>query len=139
MFKVQGGMGIQEKDPYRVGQGPDLKGDLIAVFNVITQGANLCIALCFEEKNYLGIMGKLLKEKVPGLAAGMEDGVKEMVNIIFAKVKKLMSNEVTALQRGIPTVVIGNGLKVSYLTLNQTIIIPFETEAGSFHMEINME
>jgi len=137
--KTAGGLEIRVGTPYLKGQGPAVTVDSMAVFGVLSRGsgAMVSVAVLFSSRDYAALMEKIFQH--PPSEDVIHDGIGEFVSLIFSRVKKLMNLDGTIIRRMIPTIVFGQSLKVSYLTAGQSVIVPLETDAGNFFLELTME
>lgn len=137
-LKVQCSLDITHKDPYLRGEGVDLPKDYAAVFSVFSRGANVAVCMGFQKAVYEGIMSKMLSN-FDNAKHSLDDGLKELVNMIFSKVRGFANTDGKVLNRGVPTIICGENIKVSYLTTASPIIVPFETTVGPFQLELILE
>jgi len=137
--KTVGQLDVKVGTPYLKGQGPAVAADRAAVFGVLSRAASttVSVALLFRDPDYATLMEKIFQH--PPSESDVSDGIGELVSLIFSRVKKLMNLDGQIIRRMIPTIVFGKDLKVSYLTSGQSVIVPLETEAGTFHLELTME
>jgi CheY-specific phosphatase CheX len=106
----------------------------IATENLLTN-----FALCFEKRIFLHLMGKMLGESYSSITPELEDGAKEMMNVVFNQAKKPLAQKGLAGYRSVPQVIFGEGMRIRYLTRGKSILLPFETEMGSFWAEITTQ
>jgi chemotaxis protein CheX len=139
-LKIQCGfVTINAGKPYSKGQGPQPSSDLAAVIGLTSTAFNGSVAICFPEEVFLAIMEKMLGEKYTTITQDVEDGASELLNIIFGQAKKSLNALGYAIDRAVPTIVRGESLNVFHLTRSPTIMLPFESEVGAFHIEIVTE
>lgn len=135
-FRVQFQTEITHRDPFRRGEQPGVTRDLVAIFGVFSHAASVAVTFGFPELTYreiLKTMGVEVSER------STEDGIRELVNIIFGKVKKFMNKDGRLIQRSIPAMVLGQGLKTWYLTTGTSVIIPFSLKNSDFEVELVLE
>ena len=84
-------------------------------------------------------MSKMLGETYTAITAELQDGVAELLNIIFGQAKITLSNAGYTIQKAIPTVVRGNQITTSALSKGLFIVLPFLLPVGEFHIEIVTE
>ncbi len=113
--------------------------DIAGIIGITSEGFTGSIALCFPAKTFLNVMEKMLDEKFAEITKEVEDGAGELTNIIFGAAKRELNKTGYTLQKALPSVVRGPSLNVRYLTPSPTIVLPFETEVGLFHIEIATE
>jgi len=137
--KTAGGLEMRVGAPYLKGQGPEPTVDCMAVFGVLSRGTGtmVSVAMLFSNRDYAALMEKIFQH--PPSEDVIHDGIGEFVSLIFSRVKKLMNLDGTIIRRMIPTIVFGPNLKVTYLTAGQSVIVPLESDAGVFYLELTME
>lgn len=135
-FRVQYSVELTHREPYRRGEQPGVAKDLVAYFGVFSQSASVGVSFCFPEATYLALVKKM---GIGDPAGHMEDGIRELVNIIFGKVKKYMNTDGRLIQRSIPAIVLGHGVQLWYLTTGTSVIIPFDSVDGPFEIELTLE
>lgn len=118
------------------GKGPDITTDIasvIALSGPIFQGS---VAVCFPKKVFLGIMGKMFHENYAEITPVLEDGAAELLNIIFGHAKRLLNEKGFGIEQAIPSIVRGQNITVNHVGQSTVVILPFETELGTFHIEL---
>ena len=65
--------------------------------------------------------------------------ISELLNIIFEHAKRVLNDQGYGLEKAIPTVVRGDGIKTRHLSSNPTIVFQFATEHGELHVEVSIE
>ncbi len=138
-FRVQYSLELTHRDPYRRGEQLGVARDLLAVFSVFSDHANVSVCFCFPDSTYQGILRKMAADPNRDSKDAVENGIRELVNVISGKVKKFMSTDGKGIQRGIPTMVCGSGLKVWYLATDISVVIPFSLPDGDFEIELTLE
>jgi chemotaxis protein CheX len=135
-LKVQCSMPTTAGKPFLKGKGPEITTDIAAVIGLTSTAFNGSLAICFPQKIFLTMMEKMLGEKYTSITQELEDGASELLNIIFGQAKKILNERGYHIQKAIPTIVRGSDILVRHLTPSATIVLPFETEVGVFHIEI---
>ncbi len=113
--------------------------DIAGVIGITSEGFTGSISICFTEKIFLTLMSNMLGEECTEINQDMEDGAGELLNIIFGQAKTTLNQLGYSLEKAIPTIVRGRELKVKHITPYSTFILPFESQLGSFYMEIGAE
>ena len=78
----------------------------------------------------------MVGESHDNITEEVQDAAGELLNIIFGQAKTVLKGKNYVLERAIPTVLVGEKLRIRYKTKIPTIVLPFESSAGSFHIEI---
>jgi CheY-specific phosphatase CheX len=138
-FRVQYSMELTHRDPFKHGEKPGVVRDLVSVFSVLSGGASVSVAFCFPAATYQDLLSSM-GVVAPAQGDGPnEDGIRELINIIFNQVKRLTNIDGRVIQRSIPAIFYGQALKVWYLTPAEPVIIPFVSGVGEFEIELAME
>jgi len=138
---------VQANIPVKAG-APSLKkaGDvapdigITGVISLVSDQFNGSIALCFPTKVFLKIYSSMIGEETTEMSSDIEDAVGELLNIIFGQAKATLNNKHGyTIRTAIPTVLTGSKLTVHNSQTQTSILLPFESEFGTFHMEITTE
>lgn len=113
--------------------------DIAGVIGITSEGFTGSISICFTERIFLTLMSNMLGEECTEINKDMEDGAGELLNIIFGQAKTTLNQLGYSLEKALPTIVRGRELKVKHMTPYSTFILPFESNLGSFYMEIGAE
>lgn len=98
------------------------------------------INLCFKAETFLKIYEGLTGEKHTTITTEIEDAAAELLNIIFGQAKTVLNDQKGyTLERALPTVLTGEKLRLYHSSRNPAIVIPFESPAGAFHLEVVVE
>ena len=95
------------------------------------------IALCFPEKVFLYIMSQMLGEEYSEIDDDLQDGVAEMLNIIFGQAKTVLNDQGYKLEMALPNIIRGKEIQTFSVTGGTPVVVlPFTTEVGEFYIEI---
>ena len=139
VLEIQCQLKAKAGKPFLKGQGPVLEADIAAVIGLTSKAFTGSVAICFPEKIFLALMGNMLGSPVTEITKDLEDGAAELLNIIFSTAKSVLNDKGYAIARAIPTIVSGQALSVRHLTTETTVVLPFETDYGVFHVEVAVE
>lgn len=135
-LKIQCSFAATAGKPFIKGKGPDIKTDIAGVIGLTSAAFNGSVAICFPQIVFLTMMERMLGEKYTAITKELEDGASELLNIIFGQAKKVLNEKGYAIEKAIPTIVRGSGIAVRHMTPSPTIVLPFETDVGIFHIEV---
>lgn len=138
-INIQYSMPVRAGNPYLKGAGAELTKDCCALFGVLGDSASALVSVCFPTPVLLQLMGNLFGEKYETVTPEVEDGLMELVNVVFGQVKKKVNEKGMLVNRVIPSVVVGSAMRFKYLTSGKSVIVPFEMSLGTFHLEITLE
>ncbi|NJM10479.1 MAG: hypothetical protein HC883_06445 [Bdellovibrionaceae bacterium] len=97
------------------------------------------LALCFQASTFLKIYNNMVGEDAKEISSEIQDGAGELINIIYGQAKTALNDKGYNLQMALPTVLVGDKLKIRHQGRAQTIILPFESDAGPMFIEIMIE
>lgn len=111
----------------------------VAIAGVLTLISNEftgSIVLCFSQKVFLKIYENMFGEKHDQITAEIEDAAGELLNIIYGMAKMELNPTGFNFQKAFPTVLTGEKMRIRQNSAKPAVVIPFETAAGPFHIEI---
>lgn len=95
------------------------------------------ITICFRAEVFLRIYENMVGEKHDVISAEIEDAAGELLNIVFGQAKTVLNDQKGyTLEKAIPTILVGEKLKLHHQSRIPAIVLPFESPAGAFHLEI---
>lgn len=113
---------------------------IAGVISLITDSFTGSITLCFSQKVFLKIYENMFGEVHETINKEIEDAAGELLNIIYGQAKIELNNKPGYnLKKALPTVLVGEKLSISQQGSSPTVIIPFETDFGTFHIEIETQ
>ncbi len=113
---------------------------IVGMINIVSSKVDGSIALAFNEKVFLQIYENMFAEKHESITSELQDAAAEILNIIYGTVKATVNKTTDYnLQPAIPTVFVGEKIKINQKTNDKIIILPFQSSAGAFQMEIAMQ
>lgn len=97
------------------------------------------LAVSFTEECILRIVSNMLGEEFTSINAEIKDAVGEITNMISGDARKRLQSEGLTIVAAIPTVVSGKGHFISHIINGPSIMIPFNTDTGSFVIDVCIE
>lgn len=135
-LKVQGHAGKPFiKDQNNKGAQIDIAG----VVGIVSSSFTGNIGLCFPTSTFLLSMEKMLGEPYTEITDEIADGAGELMNMIFGYAKKILNGEGFDLGRALPTVIVGENLRIKQKNSHTVIVLPFDSTIGPFQLEIGIE
>lgn len=140
-LKVQCQLECKNLEIFARGKGDKIpiSTDIAGVIGVASEKFKGSIAICFPEKVFLAAMSNMLGEEITEITKDIEDGAGELLNIIFGFAKKVLNENGHTIEKALPSIVRGNNISIKQTTTNPSIIVPFQSQAGSFFIEIGAE
>ncbi|MCX7634486.1 MAG: chemotaxis protein CheX [Syntrophales bacterium] len=111
------------------------RGDISGVIG-LTGDARGSLALSFSEASILEIVRNMLGEEINDLNGDIKDAVGELTNMISGVARKKLEASGYSIIGAIPTVVSGKNHSIRHVLGGPSIIIPFETSAGTFVVDV---
>lgn len=135
-LKVQCNTTVKQQKPYM--KSTPLEDIAIAgVIGINSQNYLGSIALCFPEKVFLRIYENMFSEKHEKMSNEVQDAAGELLNIIYGMAKTELNQKGYQFEKALPTVLAAEKLKIRQ-TAGPALIIPFEIDVGTFHIEIEL-
>ncbi len=122
------------KPALKVGPLPNVA--IAGVLSLMSNEFSGSIVLCFSQSVFLRIYENMFDEKHEQITAEIEDAAGEILNIIYGLAKIELNQKGYNFQKALPTVLAGEKMKIRQSSSTPAIVVPFETEAGAFHIEI---
>lgn len=139
-FKTQVGVEIKPLKPFLKKANEQNKEpiNLAGVINLTCSHFTGAIVIAFSEQVFLNIYEKMLDEKLDKIDDEVKDGAAELLNIIYGQAKSELNKRNFALEKAIPTVLSGSHIDVYHNPSAIVFVLPFESEAGSFNLEVSL-
>lgn len=111
-------------------------GDISGVIGLISDAFSGSVVISFPANTFLTIMSRMIGEPCPVINKEIEDGAGEIVNIIFGMAKVGLNEHGFGIKTALPSVISGAEHSVLQMTMGPRMVIPFESDAGPFSIEI---
>lgn len=112
--------------------------DIAGVISIVSDVFIGTIALCFPQQTFLKICSGMFGEEHTEISEQIEDAAAEILNMIFGNAKaELNKKNGYGIEKALPTVIRGTALQLNQTT-GTTMVLPFSSDAGSFHIEIEV-
>lgn len=112
-------------------------GDITGIIG-IAGSVKGSFALSFSESCILRIVSNMLGEDIVEVNREIADAVGEITNMVSGAARQRLEAMGVSLSAAIPTVVTGKGHTINHVLGGASIIIPFETDHGSFVADVCM-
>lgn len=113
-------------------------GDVSGIIGM-TGDATGSLALTFSEECIIYITNKMLTENHTEINKEVLDTVGELTNIISGAARKMMEKDNLKVFAGLPAIVFGRGHSVRHIVKGPSIVLPFQTEKGSFVIDVCLQ
>lgn len=98
------------------------------------------ISLCFTNNVFLNIYEAMVGEKHTQVSSEIQDAASELMNIIYGFAKTNLNSQLkTNLKPALPTLLVGEKIRIHQNSDLPIVVVPFESNAGPFHIAICTE
>lgn len=111
-------------------------GDISGVIGIVSDAFDGSVVISFPEATFLKIMSNMLGETYTEINKDIVDGAGELTNMIFGQAKIVLNEKGYGIKTAIPTVISGKNHTLSAMTKGPIVVVPFESQAGNFFVEI---
>lgn len=118
-------------------KGSQAKGDVSGIIG-FTGAARGSLAISFSKTSILKIVSNMLDENHSDINGEVRDAVGEITNMISGVARKNLESQGLNVQAAIPTIVSGENHAILHVLGGPSIVIPFQTEAGPFYVDVCM-
>lgn len=140
VLSTQANTKIKPGKPFVKKPTDNLPVEIAGVINLTNPAFTGSISLCFPAEVFLKIYENMVGEKHTSITSEIEDAAGELLNIIFGQAKTILNDKLGhSLQKALPTILSGMKMKLRHKSTSPVIILPFESAAGAFHIEIVLE
>lgn len=136
VLNVQAGVTAKQSKIYLKESGENFVGDVSGIIGIVSESFNGSVVISFPEATFLKVMSGMLGEEFTELSKDIIDGAGEITNMIFGQAKIVLNEKGYGIKTAIPSVVSGKDHSLTTLTNGPTVVVPFESTAGNFFIEI---
>ncbi len=136
VLKVQASIEAQPGKITLKQSGEPLKGDVSGVIGIVSDTFKGNVVISFPESTFLKVMSNMLGEEYTEISQDIVDGAGEITNMIFGQAKVVLNERGYGVQIALPQVITGKNHMLSNQSKGPTVIIPFNSTAGDFFVEI---
>ncbi len=117
-------------------EGEKTLGDVTGTIDLSGEEVNGSLAISFSEPAILDITEKMLGESVSDIDDTVVDVVGEITNMITGSAKRIYSEQGMEFDLTLPSTLVGNDKPLKHSVKGEPIILPFNTPAGQFYLEL---
>jgi len=123
----------------RLKEGNTSYGEVTGIIGMTSAEITGSMIVSFTEKCILKIVANMLMEEPKAkIDDEVVDAVGELTNMICGGAKAQLAKLDHKFDLATPNMVVGKGVEISYYSKAPTIVIPFDTPAGTFVVEANL-
>jgi chemotaxis protein CheX len=138
-FKVQLDLDVKSGKPFNKVASHQYPFDVAGIVGITSKTIQGSFLLVFKTEVFLKFAGKMFGETYTEIPPGLEDLVTELVNMILGSAKRVLNAQGHGIEMAIPTILRGTELKSSLPKDRKVIAVPFQSELGEFHVEIDIQ
>ncbi len=139
VFTTQVGVETKSGRPRVRTDKDDFSFEIAGVININSPHFNGSFAVCFDKDVFLKLYEQMVGESSETITKEMEDAASEILNMVYGTAKTELNQMKYELGMVIPTVLTGEKVRLSFKSLSQTLIVPFESGVGEFLFLIIIE
>lgn len=136
VLKVQAGVEVKPGQIYKKKETDTTSGDVSGIIGIVSEAFNGSVVISFPESTFLKIMSSMLGEVYTRLDKEIVDGAGELLNMIFGQAKIVLNDKGHGIKTAIPSVITGKDHSTTSMTKGPVVVVPFESLAGKFLVEI---
>ncbi len=114
-------------------------GDVTGLIGLAGEKAKGTLAITFSKALILEITKRMIGEEVTRIDNTVTDMVGEITNMVTGGAKRLLSDKGYRFDMAIPSVISGQDHVIHHKSRAPVMIVPFNTDAGDFFIEICFE
>ncbi len=119
---------------YRLEKECSIHGDVSGLITLIQDKNEGTLVISFPKATIFGMLSKMYRKPFTEIDKSVKLGVGELTNIIYGVVKANLNKDGFALKMAVPNVIIGDQHTILTCDSGPTMVVPFESEAGSFYV-----
>lgn len=135
-FKIQCQTECSPGKPFLTKDTFKSNAGIAGVISLVCPQFNGTISISFPTAVFLKIYENMIGEKHTSITNEIKDGAGEILNIIFGQTKTELVAKGYKLEKALPTVLVGENLSIHHIKQAAMIIIPFNSSAGEFYVEV---
>jgi CheY-specific phosphatase CheX len=136
-LRVTCGLEVKAGAPFLKGKVPQPDFHIAAILGITSSTFSGSITLLFPNEVFKQVVTAWLHEEIIELTKDHQDGVAELLNIIYGSAKVVWNEQGRQIQKAIPSVLTGR--PVRSVSKYPVLVVPFITRFGEFHVEICAE
>jgi len=136
VLSLQAATTAKHGKPFKKQVGEKLLGDISGVIGLVADAFTGSVVISFPEATFLKIMSRMLGEEFTQLTPEIQDGAGELTNIVFGQAKVILNERGYNIQTALPSIIVGSDHTVITAGRTPRIVVPFESDAGPFFIEI---
>jgi len=134
MFRVA----VRDK-PYYFEKESTILGDLSGIIEMNQEKKEAVLILTFPRDTIHYIVNQLNPNLTHDLDQASYGYIGELTNVVYGMLKKTLNDKGFQFKPSIPTVVSGQNSEINETYVDESVIIPFDTEAGPFFVRVSVQ
>lgn len=113
-------------------------GDISGVIGFVGDLGGL-IAVTFPRSIACACVGNMVGENLTAIDEEVKDGIREITNIIAGNAKSTFKTRGLDIAMSLPSVIVGEGHRISTPVGVQSVLVGFQTDIASFWLELGLQ
>ena len=119
-----------------VKKGSKPLGDVTGMIDLSGKHAQGSLAISFTAPAILDITEKMIGESLSSIDSTVVDVVGEITNMITGSAKRIYSDQGLEFELTLPSMLVGNDKPLNHTVKGEPVVLPFNTPAGEFFVEM---
>ena len=136
VFEVQANTKVIAGSVYKRGADEAMTGDITGVIGLVSDHFVGSVLISFPELTFLKIISRIMEKEITMITKDTIDGAGELTNMIFSRAKSTLNAKGMGVKSALPNIVIGKSHNFAVTSTAHRTVIPFESDAGPFTVEI---
>jgi chemotaxis protein CheX len=132
LFKI-----LPTPGPFRLEKECTVRGDVTGVIVMTQENAEGTFNLTFPKATLFNLLEFVFNRKFTEVDTFVQSSVGEMTNVIYGLLKAGLNSEGYDFKMNVPQIVFTAGHEVVSREHGETLVVPFDTNFGSFYVSIN--
>ena len=115
------------------------RGDVTGMIGLAGDQARGSLAITFTKAAILKIASNMFGEEITQMDPSIADVVGEITNMVSGGAKSKLSEKGYKFAMAIPSTIVGENHYITHNTKGPIIVVPFDTDAGNFYIEVCFE
>lgn len=110
--------------------------DIVGLIGLAGEGKRGAFAVSFSEGCICHVVSNMFGEEFTEMNDEIKDAVGEITNMVSGGARAELAQKGYNFEMAIPTIITGKNTQVDPISASPVIVIPFQTDAGRFYVEV---
>ena len=136
VFEVQANTKVIAGPVYIRDADEAISGDISGIIGIVSDRFIGSVLISFPEQTFLKVISRIMEKEITMITRDTIDGAGELTNMIFSRAKSTLNAKGMGVKSALPNIVIGKSHNFAVTSTALRTVIPFESDAGPFTVEI---